>query len=379
VSRILSFLKSELKEMRVIALKFENYRNLQNNIISPCDGVNIIYGDNAQGKTNLLEALWMFCGGHSFRAAKDNELIKWDTDFAKLEMRFLGQEREQIAKITFKGNRKKVEINGVDKKSAASLIERYCAVVFSPEHLNLIKRGPSERRKFLDSAICREKLKNAVVLSKYNRVLNQRNSLLKDIFKRPSLEETLPIWDEPLILNGALLIKKRMDYAKMLSQKAAVYHNGISRGSEKLKIRYISSAEIEDSDSLTEIQNKLRAKLESNTSDDIRTGVTNAGPHRDDIEILINGKNAKQFASQGQQRSAVLSLKLAEAGVLRERMGEEPVILLDDVLSELDANRQDFLLNELHDCQVFITCCEQSNKEQLKNGKIFCLENGVIT
>jgi DNA replication and repair protein RecF len=365
--------------MKVIALKFENYRNLQNNIISPCDGVNIIYGDNAQGKTNLLEALWMFCGGHSFRAAKDNELIKWDTDFAKLEMRFLGQEREQIAKITFKGNRKKVEINGVDKKSAASLIERYCAVVFSPEHLTLIKRGPSERRKFLDSAICREKLKNAVVLSKYNRVLNQRNSLLKDIFKRPSLEETLPIWDEPLILNGALLIKKRMDYAKMLSQKAAVYHNGISRGSEKLKIRYISSAEIEDSDSLTEIQNKLRAKLESNTSDDIRTGVTNAGPHRDDIEILINGKNAKQFASQGQQRSAVLSLKLAEAGVLRERMGEEPVILLDDVLSELDANRQDFLLNELHDCQVFITCCEQSNKEQLKNGKIFCLENGVIT
>ena len=169
--------------MKVIALKFENYRNLKDNIISPCDGVNIIYGDNAQGKTNLLESLWFFCGGHSFRGSKDSEVINWDKNFAKIEMRFLGQEREQTAKILFKGGKKTVEINGVQKNSAAALIERFCAVVFSPEHLSLIKRGPGERRKFVDSAICREKLKNAVVLSKYNRILNQRNSLLKDIYK----------------------------------------------------------------------------------------------------------------------------------------------------------------------------------------------------
>lgn len=364
--------------MRVKALKFENYRNLRDDIITPCEGVNIIYGDNAQGKTNLLEALWLFCGGHSFRSAKDSEVIKWEKDFARLEMRFSGQEREQTAKLVFFGNKKQVEINGVEKKSSSALIEKFCAVVFSPEHLSLIKRGPSERRKFIDSAICREKLQNAVILSKFNRVLVQRNSLLKDIYRRPSLEETLSIWDEPLIKNGALLIKKRLDYVRMLSERASVYHDGISKNSEKLTIKYISSAEIEDIDSVEVIAEKLRKKLLDNRKDDIRTGVTNHGPHRDDIEIMINGKNAKSFASQGQQRSAVLSLKLAEASVLKERMGEEPVILLDDVLSELDSKRQDFLLNELTDCQVFITCCEKSNKEQLRQGKIFQLKNGEI-
>ncbi len=364
--------------MEVLALKFENYRNLKNDIIIPCDGVNIIYGDNAQGKTNLLEALWLFCGGHSFRSAKDNELINWNENFARLEMRFFGQEREQTAKITFLGSKKQVEVNGVEKKTASSLIEKFCAVVFSPEHLNLIKRGPSERRKFIDSAICREKLKNAVVLSKYNRVLIQRNSLLKDIYKRPSLAETLTIWDEPLIKHGAVLIKKRMDYIAMLSEKAGAYHDGISKGNEVLKIKYISSIDVKDDDSIADIEDKLRIKFENNRQDDIRTGVTNCGPHRDDIEILINDKNAKTFGSQGQQRSAVLSLKLAEASVLKERMGEEPVILLDDVLSELDSKRQDFLLNELKGCQVFITCCEKSNKEQLREGKIFQLRNGEV-
>ena len=365
--------------MRVIALKVENYRNLKNDIIKPCDGVNVIYGDNAQGKTNLLEALWLFCGGHSFRTNKDNEVIAWNKNFSRLEMRFFGQDREQNAKLTFQGNKKSVEINGVSKKSTASLIERYCAVVFSPEHLSLIKRGPSERRKFIDSAICREKLKNAVVLSKFNRVLNQRNTLLKDIYKRPSLEDTLSIWDEPMIKHGAILIKTRLDYVKMLSDFASGYHNGISNGKEELKIKYISTADITENDSIFEIESKLREKFEKSRKDDIRTGVTNYGPHRDDIEILINGKNAKAFASQGQQRSAVLSLKLAEASVLKNRMGEEPVILLDDVLSELDSGRQNFLLNELNSCQVFITCCEKSGREQLKDGKIFYINNGVIS
>lgn len=364
--------------MKVLAVKFENYRNLKNDIIQPCDGVNIIYGDNAQGKTNLLEAIWLFCGGHSFRSAKDSEVIRWDENYARLEMRFFGQEREQTAKLMFTGNKKQLEINGVEKKSAAALIEKFCAVVFSPEHLNLIKRGPSQRRKFIDSAICREKLQNAVILSKFNRVLVQRNSLLKDIYKRPSLEETLSVWDEPLVLNGAMLIKKRMDYVEMLSQRAKIYHDGISKNSEKLEIKYISSIDAEISDSVDEIAEKFRKKLNDNKNDDIRTGVTGFGPHRDDIEILINGKNARAFGSQGQQRSAVLSLKLAEASVLNERMGEEPVILLDDVLSELDSKRQDFLLNELKGCQVFITCCEKSNKEQLKEGKIFLLKNGEV-
>lgn len=364
--------------MKVIALKVENFRNLKSDIITPCDGVNIIYGKNAQGKTNLIEALWLFCGGHSFRSAKDNEVIRFGCQKTKIEMRFFGQDREQSAEIVFLQNKKQVVINGVEKPSASALIEKFNAVVFSPEHLNLIKRGPSERRKFIDSAICRERLRNAVILSKFNRILVQRNSLLKDIYKRPSLEETLCVWDEPLIKYGSMLIEQRLEYVKMLTERAKIYHRGISKDKEDLKIRYVSSSEIELDDSLTQIEQKLRKKFEDNRRDDIRTGVTNAGPHRDDIEILINGKNAKAFASQGQQRSAVLSLKLAEAAVLKEKMGEEPVILLDDVLSEIDSERQDFLLNEIKDCQVFITCCEKSNKEQLKKGKIFQVENGEI-
>ena len=365
--------------MKVNKLGFRNFRNLVDCEIVPCGGVNVIYGDNAQGKTNIIEALWLFCGGHSFRTSKDSEVIKWNEDFARIELSFFGQGRDQRASLQFTQHKKIVNINGVEKNSAAALIEKFCAVVFSPEHLNLIKRGPGERRKFIDSAICREKLKNAVILSKYNRMLNQRNALLKDIFRKPYLEDTLDIWDSQLVDYGSLLIKKRLEYMKTLSEKAAVFHDGISKGKEKLSVRYISTEDISDNDTLEEIREKFAARCRKNRKNDINLGVTLSGPHRDDMEILINGKNAKAFGSQGQQRSAVLSLKLAEAAALKERMGEEPVILLDDVLSELDNSRQDYLLNELKDCQVFITCCEKSNKEQLKQGKIFSVSRGTIS
>ena len=365
--------------MKVLAIDLKNYRNIADCTVEPCSGVNVIYGDNAQGKTNLIEALWLFCGGHSFRTAKDSEVIRWDRDFARLGLRFFGQEREQTAVLTIGGKRRQVLINGVEKKSSSALIEKFCAVVFSPEHLNLIKRGPGERRRFIDSALCREKLQNAVILSKYNRMLIQRNALLKDVMRKPELEDTLEIWDEQLTRYGAMLTRRRLDYVQILSKRAARFHKGISGGKEKLEIRYVSTVDAVSDDSERGLEQKLADKFRQNRKNDVKLGATLAGPHRDDIEILINGKNAKSFASQGQQRSAVLSLKLAEAAVLKERMGEEPVILLDDVLSELDNGRQDFLLNELKDCQVFITCCERSNKEQLKNGKIFFVENGVIS
>lgn len=364
--------------MKVQKLSFKNFRNLEDGSISPCEGVNVIYGDNAQGKTNLIEALWLFCGGHSFRTSKDSEIICWNKDHARLDLDFFGQGRDQHAELRFIGGKKTVIINGVEKNTASSLIEKFCAVVFSPEHLNLIKRGPGERRRFIDSAICREKLQNAVILSRYNRMLNQRNTLLKDILKKPYLEDTLDIWDAQLTHFGAMLIKRRLEYMKMLSEKAAEFHSGISRGKEELSVRYIATEGFEETDDEETIRKRFAEKCISNRANDIHMGITLSGPHRDDMEILINGKNAKAFASQGQQRSAVLSLKLAEAAVLKERMGEEPVILLDDVLSELDNGRQDFLLNELKDCQVFITCCEPSNKEQLKEGKVFNVNNGKI-
>ncbi len=364
--------------MKVKRIGFKNFRNLEDCELFPCDGVNVIYGDNAQGKTNIIEALWLFCGGHSFRTARDSEVIQWGRDFARLEMNFFGQEREQNAVLTFLNGKKTVTVNGVEKSSASALIEKFCAVAFSPEHLNLIKRGPGERRRFIDSAICREKLQNAVILSKYNRMLTQRNALLKDIARKPYLEDTLDIWDRQLVTHGAMLIRKRLDYMQMLSEKAAAFHSGISKGREELKIRYLATEDIQPEDDLDTIRQRFGEKCARGRSGDIHMGVTMSGPHRDDMEILINGKNAKSYASQGQQRSAVLSLKLAEAAVLREHMGEEPVILLDDVLSELDNSRQDYLLNELKHCQVFITCCEESNKEQLREGKVFFVQKGRI-
>ena len=365
--------------MKVQRLGLKNFRNLADCDITPCEGVNVIYGENAQGKTNIIEALWLFCGGHSFRTARDSEVIQWNRDFARLEMQFFGQGREQTAALTFSRGKKAVSINGVEKPSASALIEKFCAVAFSPEHLNLIKRGPGERRRFIDSAICREKLQNAVILSKYNRMLSQRNALLKDISRRPDLADTLDIWDRQLVSYGSALIRKRLDYMEMLAEKAAAFHSGISGGREALSIRYLATEDISPQDDVKEIGRRFAAKCERGRKNDIHLGVTMTGPHRDDIEILINGKNARSYASQGQQRSAVLSLKLAEAAVLKERMGEEPVILLDDVLSELDNSRQDFLLNELKGCQVFITCCEQSNKEQLREGRIFNVSRGVIS
>lgn len=364
--------------MNVLGLQFENYRNLENGFLQPYKGVNVIYGKNAQGKTNLLEALWLFCGGHSFRGSKDNELVAFEKKYSILKSSFYSFEREQKAEIKIAGGKKEVKINEVPKKSSSALIEKYNAVVFSPEHLTLIKRGPSLRRNFVDSAICREKLKNAVIISKYNKTLNQRNSLLKDIFRHSELKDTLEIWDDALCVLGASIIYERIKFVRQLTNYAGDYHKGISENSENLEFFYCSNAGVTPDDEEKDIVIKLKKALQKSREDDFSTGFTNVGPHRDDIDILINSKKAKIFSSQGQQRSAVLSMKLAEAEILTTRTGEKPIILMDDVLSELDNTRQDFLLNKIKGYQVFITCCEKSNKEQLKDGKVFKIENGKI-
>ncbi len=365
--------------MYVNDLQFKNYRNLNDGIISPCKNINVIYGNNAQGKTNIIEALWLFCGGHSFRGSKENEFIKFGESFSRLKIKFFSQNRNQEAEILFNGGKKEVSINGVKKHSSTSLIGKYNAVVFSPDDLTLVKRGPSARRKFIDSAICREKLQNAVILSKYNQTLNQRNALLKDIFKHPELKGMLEIWDENLCYLGAQIIYQRFLYIEKIREKASEYHLGISDNTEKLDIKYISTCSAKSGDSVEEIYNKLKTVLNENVNEDCRAGFTNAGPQRDDFDIIINNKKAKIFASQGQQRSAVLSLKLAEANVLSELTGENPIILLDDVLSELDKKRQSFLLNKIADYQVFITCCDFEEEGLLKEGKKFLIEEGRIS
>lgn len=364
--------------MTVNELSFENYRNLKNNKIEPSDKVNVIYGENAQGKTNLLEAIWLFCGGHSFRGSKENEMVGFDQNFFKLSMKFFSGGREQDADIIFSQNKKQIKINGVEKTSSSYLTEVFSAVVFSPEHLNLIKRGPNVRRRFLDAAICQHRIRYASMLSKYHQIINQRNALLKDIYKHKELKDTLSIWDDSLVIVGAEILKERYDYLKKLREPSKIFHRGISNEKEELEITYLSTAKTAEDDTTEELREKLRNAFQGSRHEDYHTGYTSVGPHRDDLDIKINGLSARRFGSQGQQRSAVLSMKLSEAELLYQKNEERPIILLDDVLSELDNSRQDFLLNKVEEYQVFVTCCEESNKEQLKNGKVFYIEDGVV-
>lgn len=365
--------------MIVKSLSFENFRNLKNNKIFPCDSVNVIYGENAQGKTNLIEAIWLFCGGHSFRSSKENEMTGFEKDFFKLRMDFFSEDREQNAEILYYQNKKNIKINEVEKNSSAYLTEKFSAVVFSPEHLTLIKSGPQIRRKFIDAAVCQQNIRYASLLSKYQQILNQRNALLKDINRHKELLEVLSIWEDTLCSAGALILKERIDYIRKIREKAKEIHFGISHDKEELDIEYLSTCGAEETDDIQTLTEKLRKAVADSREEDIRFGNTSIGPHRDDLDIKINELSCRRFASQGQQRSAVLSLKLTEANLLFKSRGERPVILLDDVLSELDSKRQDFLLNKVSGYQVFVTCCEESPKEQLKKGKIFYVDNGEIT
>lgn len=362
--------------MIITGLKFENFRNLENNHISFGDKMNVIVGDNGQGKTNLLECIWMFNGVRSFRGAKDRDLVRFEKKSAKIEIEFFSEERDQSARIEFLDNKREAYINEIKKLAPSHLLGKITSIVFSPEHLSLVKDGPNVRRKFIDSAICQVKPKYSVYLAKYNRILNQRNALLKDIANHSDLEDTLEIWDRELAVNGSIVISERLKYISMLSEIAGEYHSGISENREKLEIIYKNRYSPQTS--TTEIASDFFDLLSKHRKDDLMLRYTSKGPHRDDIEININGRSARQYASQGQQRSAVLSLKLAEASLVDILTGENAIILLDDVLSELDRERQTFLLNKIQDRQVFITCCDYSTESLLETGKIFVVDNGTV-
>ncbi|MDR0913595.1 MAG: DNA replication/repair protein RecF [Oscillospiraceae bacterium] len=361
--------------------KFKNYRNLKEEKLEFCKNTNIFYGQNAQGKTNLLEMLYLFSGNRSFRGAKDQEQALFESDGYVAELEFFAEEREQTAKIVFNKKdkqKKQIEINGVKKNSRLFLMEKIKAVIFSPEHLALIKEGPASRRKFLCSALCSLKVKNANVLYRHNKILNQRNALLKDICKHPDLKETLSIWDESLITCGSTLTHEAFKFTQKLNQKANEYHKGISGGAEELTVEYISSVGAKSDDTTEQIKEKYKKTLEKNQRSDIYMGATTAGFQRDDIEIKINGKSVKAYGSQGQQRSAVISLKLAEAAIIEETFGEKPVILLDDVLSELDFDRRRFLTEKIKDFQVFITLCEGLEENSDTDAFIFDVADGNV-
>ena len=361
--------------MKICRLSHQNFRSLQGGSFAPGDGINVIYGKNAQGKTNLLEAIWLFTGGRSFRGSKDADLVAFETEKASLSLVFDAGEREQTAEITIANGRRSAVLNGVEQRSAAGLVGNFCAVIFSPEHLSLVKDGPSMRRIFLDSALCQIRPAYARLLSQYQRILSQRNALLKDIPRHSELLDTLDIWDQRIADFAAEVTRMREWYAGLLEQPAKEVYHGISREKELFSLSYASSAKWEEQKTPKAFFQAFQAAR----SNDLAAGFTTIGPHRDDLELQINGLSARSFGSQGQQRSAVLALKLAEARILTQQTGEAAVILLDDVMSELDTERQDYLLNHLQQHQVLITCCEPESIRQMKGGQRFEMKAGVLS
>ncbi len=362
--------------MYITELEAVAFRNLSGVSIRPCKEVNLIYGDNAQGKTNLLEALWMFTGCRSFRAAKDAELLQFGKQKARLFLEYYGQDRLQTMQLDIEKGRTFTQ-NGVRLPSPARAMGEFLAVVFSPLHLTLVKDGPAARRRFLDNAIGQLKPKYGAALSDYNKALMQRNLVLKDAAYHRELFDTLDVWEDRIAYYGSEILRQRIGYVQRLRNFSADIYAGISQKKETLRISYAEAVPTEGS-SRKELYESLLSHLKQARKDDLLTGTTSVGPHRDDLAVEIDFLSARTFASQGQQRSAALALKLGEAAVIRNFTNEQPVALLDDVMSELDAARQNYILNHIRDWQVFITCCDPSSVKSLRYGKAFAMKEGRI-
>ena len=357
--------------MIITDIKIESFRNLSDICFAPNPHINVISGENGQGKTNIIEALWLFTGAKSFLGAKEAELIPFDNEFCRCSLSFKTKEREQTAFYQL-GRKKHSILNSVKGTSTLQFAGSFAAVIFSPDNLFMIKGSSALRRRALDLVISQLKPRYIKLLNQYGKILIQRNALLKQISKKNYSESLLEEWDLCIAQTGALISKTRESYCEKLFPKAQAFYDGISNSRERITLKFISSAGENG-----KTQEAVLKTLKEIRKIDISCGFTTKGAHRDDFEILLNDKSLASFGSQGQQRSAVLSLKLAESDLIFEIMGEKPIILLDDVLSELDGGRQKYLLNNLTDRQIFLTCCDfgqikdTSGIVRIENGKIF--------
>ncbi len=370
--------------MKLESIELTNFRNIQSLQLEAAPGVNVIYGENAQGKTNLTEAIWLFTGAKSFRGAKDKELIRFGETCCKSKIHFCSELRKQTASIQlFSGEMasaktKEVFLNELPLESSSELAGQFYAVVFSPAHLSLVREGPSFRRKFLDTAISQILPRYDHYLHEYQRILLQRNTLLKDLARFPQLIDTMEIWEEHLSKAAAAVVFCRARYVNRIRPKAAEVYEGISSGKEQFDLHYLCGIKQPEERPRDDIREFFLQEYRRTRSADIERGATLCGPHRDDLEFLVNGMPMKLYGSQGQQRSGVLALKMAECSMVEEVTSETPIVLLDDVMSELDAGRRDYLLNHLENRQVFVTCCDDESFRGLKEGKSFLIQAGHL-
>lgn len=360
----------------------DGYKNLEDIDISLDPKMNIICGENAQGKTNLVEAVWLCSGCRSFRGTRDKDFIGFTKDAAKVGMDFTDSVRSQ--RIEFEVRRgsvkdKLVTLNGVKLPLLSKLFGSFRCVVFTPEDLNLIKGSPDNRRSFADLSISQVKPSYISALNKYNMILSQRNAMLKSIGRDGSGEEFLDVWNEQLVKAGTYISVLRYAFCITLDKYTKPLYSSITNGNENLDLYYQSTV-FENFDgrlnNTEELEAEYAEKLKASAESDMRAGFTTVGVHRDDIGAYINGLSVRDFGSQGQARSTALTMKLAHAEILKAEQGEYPVMLLDDVLSELDEKRRRFILNNIEDMQVIITCCDEKSVTDMTSGKIFRMEKG---
>ena len=365
--------------MNLQELKLRSFRNYEEAAIEFDPGVNLIVGDNAQGKTNLLEAISYLGSGKSFRALKTAEMIRFGADFSEIQGKVYSQERDQeIRWILFPGSRpRQLWRNGARKKSAGEIAGVLPTVLFCPEDLMILKMGSAQRRRFGDSALCQLRPNYDAALTEYHRILDQKSRILKDHFDNPNVLAILPEYNLRLCQVGALLISYRARFYDSLGKAAARYHSQFSGGAEEFRLDYKTVSTVRDPFApIADLTQDLMDHLERHYRAEMETGQCLTGPHKDDFTVSLSEIDLKSSGSQGQTRTSAISLKLAQRELMGREWGEEPILLLDDVLSELDPGRQDFVLNQIVSGQVFITCCEPGRFTKL--GKTIEIQKGNI-
>lgn len=353
------------------SLELADFRNYETLEIEFDRGTNILFGDNAQGKTNILEAIYLSSTTKSHKSSKDSDIIRFGFDEAHIRTYLEKEDIEYKVDMHLRKNKSKgIAINGQKIKKAAELLGLLNVVFFSPEDLSIIKNGPAERRRFVDMELCQLDNFYLYNLNHYNKIVNQRNKLLKDLYMNPDLKDTLNIWDSQLLSFGSKIIERRQLFVSQLNEIIFDIHKKLSGDKEELVIKYEPEVTIEN------YENKLRINQER----DIRLKQTTVGPHRDDFAFIVNDVDIRKFGSQGQQRTAALSLKLSEIELVKKIEKDTPVLLLDDVLSELDSNRQNYLLNSIGDIQTIITCTglDEFVNNRFEINRVYSVTNGVV-
>jgi len=362
--------------MNIKEIELHNFRNYENLSLEFHPNVNLILGNNAQGKTNLLESIYVCSMGKSFRTSRDSEMILFGKDFGRVKVNAQKDYYDTSVELVIsKDSKKSAKVDGVKIKKSSELLENLYMVIFSPEDLRIVKDEPEKRRKFVDRELCQLRPKYYEDLSSYKKVLLQRNAYLKEYEVDPSI---LDLWDMQLAKYGASIMMMRADFIKKLDKISRGIHSSITGGREVLEVTYAPNVSM--CGSQEELEESYYKAIRAAFDNDMRQRTTTKGPHKDDLEFFIDGISVRSFGSQGQQRTSALSIKLAELSLIKEETGEEAILLLDDVMSELDLQRQEFLVKSLADIQMFITTTEIPDKlkETLPEGKTFFVTAGSV-